>query len=1553
MATYNVEDTVAFDITVKPAISAVVNAADGVDATLYLPGPQGPKGDVGPAGPQGPAGNTVNPIVSATNENNTPLTVKAFNGQLVDLTQWKTSDGKILSSISQDGSIFARRVDGGRKSFKNRLTANQSSIETDTAGWYISGDTNLARSTAMAYTGSASMAMTRLNAVGHAVATTGGAGVSGAHPAVEAGKVYTFAAQFRAAVTAREVTIDYAWMRSDFSQISYNYGDKTADNAAGWTQVTVTAQAPQDAAYVRIILAALNCGVNEVHHVDAISLIENSSGNLFLHHDFEDGTLGNWEKINGTETVASSLVNSTAHALHNLRSLLLTKGDSYTFAGVSSIPVIAEMTYTFSAWVRSSVAGPVRLVLRPNAGTGYISVDTTVAADTWTRVFLTRKLAPLVTSLRFDIGWEAGQAPTGATLHIDGAQMVVGSDVVDYEPTPTFNLARNPSFESGPASAADNWIKYDNLGHHTLSIVRGRTGGRAVRVTSGQAVTNSMGIYPSAYWRQHFVHDQAYVVSFYARGVFNVDTNFRIAANHGPSGGYFFLSNPLLNDGWQRYSFTMRWNAGLTIDPNGFFITVDNATGTTDPSGWVEFDDIQVELGSTPSPYFDGTSENSAWDKSEDFLTPAQSSFEDGGTTGWSGANATLANSTTGAVDGTKAMQVTPSSTTSGDSFAARNITAVQNTTYTVSGYIHVPAAQTGTLDARARRIVGYFYRADNTLITGFPAAQSAQAANAAGTTRLMATFTTPPETAYVNVRLYNGAMSGGGDVFWDAIQFEQRPFATPYKSTGGQATSTSVRILPWELGGLTNAASSLILTSASERGLVMRGAPGQTVNYLEIQDSNGNAVSRIAPDGAMSLNAVGGVFFRGHGNNDYTARVGHHLAVPGVLAVAGAEPNGTVGIGVAAPSASSVGVVVSGVASQTGDLQRWTDSAGTVLASVMSTGAFRINGSLGIAQLTSNGAELQFSRNSANYIRAITAGGHLVFTTNADNGIPQLVLGTNHSTFHAKTASMTALTVRGAASQTGHLQQWMNSAGTVLTAINAYGQVYAPSVFAGNQNFGANLSVLAGAASSVGAVIRGVASQTADLTQWQNSGGTVLTRVLPDGSVEAANLRTTQVFYQGLSKNDSRNAMSSPYGSRTWHDRLRFRIPSVVEVSAATDNTGWTTTGAPNTAHMLNVLSGTTDVGVTVSTPSLPATRITWNGTGLGYGNIQHLLLGFLYNNPSWEARVIWETSADGTAWTVRRDGSIGNPTASWKGTNVDDHGGDSYFRLTIIGYPGANTTGSLILATFQALSGRPGNQGGGFQNEFPFGWNENKTVVFQGIGSNIVPLIARGMPSQSADIQQWQTSTGTVLASIGNNGDMLLQRDGGTTAGRLNLGNINHGFGRGSGLNAGAGVNHVGLFTAGGTDSGFSFWHATTGNLLDINGSSKAAVFAGDVKAPSVTYSGTSVDSSSTAWVSTKTVAVNGTAEVVDFAQMSPDSAVVLHITTMHNNGRNSYIVHATHSTNGKGLVVASANQPYGPANATFSLDAATGKIQASIAYPVEFRAVVQNLRGTTTAL
>lgn len=186
-----------------------------------------------------------------------------------------------------------------------------------------------------------------------------------------------------------------------------------------------------------------------------------------------------------------------------------------------------------------------------------------------------------------------------------------------------------------------------------------------------------------------------------------------------------------------------------------------------------------------------------------------------------------------------------------------------------------------------------------------------------------------------------------------------------------------------------------LYTRSAANKGLVVKGSASQTADLFQVQDNLGNVPTRIDNTGQIHT-ASGTVSFFGTNTN-----LSATLSVQPVLS-------------------SAYGLAIRGLAGQTGDLQQWQNSTGTVLATLSSGGA------------------LTASQLIAPSIVVITNGN---IVENSATG-PYLNLSGSSITLNTRVASNVGLIIQGATSQTADLQQWRNGAGTVLVAVGANGVI-------------------------------------------------------------------------------------------------------------------------------------------------------------------------------------------------------------------------------------------------------------------------------------------------------------------------------------------------------------------------------------------------------------------------------------------------------------------------------------------------------------------------------
>ena len=382
---------------------------------------------------------------------------------------------------------------------------------------------------------------------------------------------------------------------------------------------------------------------------------------------------------------------------------------------------------------------------------------------------------------------------------------------------------------------------------------------------------------------------------------------------------------------------------------------------------------------------------------------------------------------------------------------------------------------------------------------------------------------------------------------------------------------------------------------------------------------------------------------------------------------------------------ASSVPVTIQGTTSQTGDLTQWQNSSGSALTTIDSGGG--IYTSAGMWSTGSVGVVLVKYTDSA----ALAVG------TGAD--------------------SNKGIIVRGwSASQTASLQEWQSSSGTVLARVNAYGDFFITGgrIMRGPNDYGANLNIN-NESNIVGIITRANASQTADLQQWQNSAGTVLTSVDKDGYLQTPRLVITNggnitdsagtTPYFGFGSNQiaiyTRNAAYKGLviqGSASQTANLQEWQDSAGTVMGRVDGQ-YGTIRSISGLDLTNTYTGAPTITARVNYPN--TTPIIIVGAASQTANLQQ-----------------WQNSAGTVLAKVAADGqlSIGNGTSNYLSTY------DAYGNIT------SRTAGTNYSANISVLTG----------------------------ATNYIGMVIRGLASQTADLQQWQNSSGTVLARIASNGVM-----------------------------------------------------------------------------------------------------------------------------------------------------------------------------------------------------
>lgn len=255
---------------------------------------------------------------------------------------------------------------------------------------------------------------------------------------------------------------------------------------------------------------------------------------------------------------------------------------------------------------------------------------------------------------------------------------------------------------------------------------------------------------------------------------------------------------------------------------------------------------------------------------------------------------------------------------------------------------------------------------------------------------------------------------------------------------------------------------------------------------------------------------ADGTVFGRVNSSGEF-----HHGLVGATARFGTVTPIGTAVLVLSPPAAAYIGLVIRGFAGQTGDIQQWQNSAGTTIGKIDSAGNLVLNATgtgsiqLGDATITKTSGSSFFFNSGGNFSQQVSiSSGNLVmkpvaYAGNQSGGITMTDAGGNWTVGGFYLRSDGSGTPRF-----GFVPP--QSPNEILTIVgNQVGiNTIAPNS-AGSSSTAAQLAITNFTAAGVGLVIRGAASQTGSLQEWQNSSGTVLSSINTAGAFTGSLSRT------------------------------------------------------------------------------------------------------------------------------------------------------------------------------------------------------------------------------------------------------------------------------------------------------------------------------------------------------------------------------------------------------------------------------------------------------------
>ena len=472
----------------------------------------------------------------------------------------------------------------------------------------------------------------------------------------------------------------------------------------------------------------------------------------------------------------------------------------------------------------------------------------------------------------------------------------------------------------------------------------------------------------------------------------------------------------------------------------------------------------------------------------------------------------------------------------------------------------------------------------------------------------------------------------------------------------------------------------TIIPSSTSTVGLIIKAATGQSADIQQWKTSGNFRSVWINQDGEFN---IGYSFINFGGSGSVNA---------GLLTIA--------------PTGNIVPLAIRGISGQTANLQEWQDSSGTVIAKIDANGKLRSD-------------ELQGIYNR---------------------------IGIYQPTILPPSSTNVALIVKGQTSQSANLQEWKNSADTLLSAITSSGDLNFNSNLWNIKANGTNViqwqpttgsTFISYGSSNTPITIQGSSGQTGDLTKWRDSNNNTLTRIDSSGAIYLINPTANNNSNDTPSPtiNFQGNIWNSAYGNQN--------IKGAIKVAAYAGNTN------PTISKMSFLLA--TDNGTPAEIASFTNIGAFSNIGGLdSYGtgvifrlrNTTDATTAVISPSPKLELM--------GRAWNSSQGSA---PTRAYLQVNANNNNSDPFInRLGFFVATGNNAGGWIYGADATEYMSILGNGTVGINSTTPLA-----TLDIRPINSSTKGLLIRSAASQATNLIDIQDSSGTTIARVAENGQAM----------------------------------------------------------------------------------------------------------------------------------------------------------------------------------------------------
>ena len=691
----------------------------------------------------------------------------------------------------------------------------------------------------------------------------------------------------------------------------------------------------------------------------------------------------------------------------------------------------------------------------------------------------------------------------------------------------------------------------------------------------------------------------------------------------------------------------------------------------------------------------------------------------------------------------TTGLLVTPPSTTTtgitikGNASQTANLTEWQNSAGTV----------TGGFNANAQ-----IYTGSTTPLT-FSVGGTTTAASGTGTTATITTTSTHNLTVG-DIVTVAGVTPTGYNGRYVVTAVTTNTFSYANATTGSQTVAGTVTI---------DAQASITARSTATPALVVKSASyiQDVQRWLNV---SGGTVASINPYGTFVSYASANAFYSDNPSN-WVLRI--RGAGSQLLPLLKLDNSSSVSIGGFNGNAQIYSGTAEPITNATGGATTAASGTGTTATiTTTSTHNIAVGDRITVAGVTPTGYNGTYiasavTSNTVSYANTTTGSQTVAGTVSVDV----------QASIVARSAATEGLVVRGAASQAVNLQEWQDSSGNVLGSIrpnisgtwanDAMNFVGPASIIPSASGTGYSFYVRGGSTGSNVMLIRGVALQTGNLTEWQNSSNSVLAKVDASGNITGASFvrtgGTSSQFLKADGTVDSSSYIattSSYFAGHHPEGRIMYNAYLTNDIANArlrgstitvTQNGSAYSVSNANLDAMFDGTASFWNISPTsgftfplVIELTLPRTLTYGAWVGIGFGNA------------TWRANsVLIEAFSEG-AWVT-----CVNTTTNTSEDVFASIPGNSATGTTKLRYTLSNPNSSqLRLAHLWAYNFNSDmwsttmmpRAGGAF-----YGQVTNTTI-----DPATTPIISKGAASQTADLQQWQNSAASVLARVDSSGVM-----------------------------------------------------------------------------------------------------------------------------------------------------------------------------------------------------